>query len=165
MKTETVLSSAVLPRIMRELRKSMKVSAVDALWESWVNGRRVTCVPKLTPLSATPTGFVDGLGIGVGLVVLLGAPWSGAGDFVIVGGGSAEKAWREAYVLLKCIYILFFIFSLALQCFPILVTSIHASFFLDPHTVISFSRNHFPNPLTHSRLDSRQMSPKMYGVV
>ena len=42
--------------------------------------------------------------MGVGLVVLVGAPWSGAGKVVIVGGGPIEKAGREAYALLKCIY-------------------------------------------------------------
>ena len=64
----------------------------------------------------------------VGLVVLVGAPWLGDGEILIVGGGSAEKSGREAYTLLKCIYILFFVLSLPLQCFPLLVTFFHVSF-------------------------------------
>ena len=45
--------------------------------------------------------------MGVGLVVLLGAPWLGDGEVVIVGGVYVEKEGRDAYALLKCIYFLF----------------------------------------------------------
>ena len=35
------------------------------------------------------------------LVVLVGVSWSGDGEVVIVGGGSADKSGREAYALLN----------------------------------------------------------------
>ena len=56
--------------------------------------------------------------MGVGLVVLVMAPWSGADENVIVGGGSAEKAGREAYVLIKCIYI-YICFEFSSSMFPL----------------------------------------------
>ena len=43
----------------------------------------------------------------VGLVVLVGVTWLGAGEVVIFGGGYAKKEGMEAYALLKCIYFLF----------------------------------------------------------
>ena len=103
----------------------------------------------------------------MGLVVLVGAPCLGAGEVVIVGGGPADNSGREAYELLKCIYIYIYIFvlSLALQYFPLLVNFIHGSFFLDTHTVISFSQIRCLNPPTQYRPDSRQVPPKMCGTV
>ena len=43
----------------------------------------------------------------MGIFLLVGAPWLGAGEVVIFGGGYAKKEGMEAYALLKCIYFLF----------------------------------------------------------
>ena len=78
----------------------------------------------------------------MGLVVLVGAPWLSAGEVVIVGGVYVEKEGRDAYALLKCIYFLLFVLILSLQCLPLLVTFIHASFFLgSPHCHFVFSES------------------------
>ena len=60
MKIETVLVLTVLPTLIRELGKSVNVSAITAFWESWGNRRRVALVPILAPPLATPTCVVDG---------------------------------------------------------------------------------------------------------
>ena len=59
------------------------------------------------PLQADVTLFF--VHSGWGLVVLVGAPRLGYGEVVIVGGGSPEETGREAYALLKCIYIYIYI--------------------------------------------------------
>ena len=46
--------------------------------------------------------------MGVDLVELVGAPWLGDGEVVIIGGRSSKKAGKEAYALLKCIYFYFY---------------------------------------------------------
>lgn len=61
---EMVPSSAVLPTLMIECGKSLKVSPALALSDSCLNGSCVTCCALLTPPLATPTLFVDGLSIG-----------------------------------------------------------------------------------------------------
>ena len=65
----------------------------------------------------------------MGLVVLVGVPWLGAGEVLIVGGRFVEKAGREVYALLKWIYFYFYfyfssaMFSLTGDFYPCVVFS------------------------------------------
>ena len=69
------------------------------------------------PLQADVTLFF--VHSGWGLVVLVGEPRLGYGEVVIVGGGYPEETGREAYALLKCIYIYIYIFEFSSAMFSL----------------------------------------------
>ncbi len=59
MKIDMFLSSATLLTLMSDYEKSLKVSVLDAFFESFGNGRVVTFTSVLTPRLVTPTRLVD----------------------------------------------------------------------------------------------------------
>jgi hypothetical protein len=63
-KTKTVLSSNVLPMLIRDVGKSWNVSACLNPADSFQKGSWVTYLALLVPPFATPTHRVEGLGIG-----------------------------------------------------------------------------------------------------